>query len=108
MSIIVILNYGKASLTKTQVRGIVESIEEEIKGRGDGNCLVQKSVARALDLSVNDGVEGVPLSDQQWRAYAVIPYMPPDVPGGDDLLAAINQKRGYEYPIVREREEPAW
>ena len=76
MSIIVILNYSKASLTKTQVQGIVESIEEEIRGRGDGNCLVQKSVVRALDLLVEDGVEGVPLSNPQWGAYAVIPYIP--------------------------------
>ena len=94
-------------MTKTQVRGIVESIEEEIKGRGDGNCLVQKSVVRVVDLSIEDGVAGVPLSNPQWRAYAVIPYIPPGTPGGEGLLAAINQKRGYEYPVVRER-EPTW
>lgn len=95
---IAILNFTSLPLTEEQRQQIVNSIVEQ----ADKRYICEYPKSRVYEVrprrTAKATIDAVPLTDEEWRRFAVIPFVPSD---REDLLEAVNRKRGYEWPIVR-------
>ena len=98
---IVILNFSEKPITARQRAGIVASIvaltDERYACKRPESCVVEVVHRR----SVEETIDAIPLTDDEWRNMAVIPYVPDGTRFGLPLLAEVNRRRGYDWPIVR-------
>ena len=99
---IAILNFTHLPLTQEQREQVVASIVEQ----SDKKFICQYPRSRVYEVppgpTAKATLEAVPLSPEQWKLWAVIPFIPEGLFGGD-LLSLVNRERGYEWPVVRGR-----
>lgn len=97
---IAILNFTSLPITLEQRRQIVASIVEQ----SEKQFIVQHPESRVYEVlpkrTAKATLEAVPLTKEQWGHWAVIPFIPEGLFGGD-LLRLVNLARGYEWPVVR-------
>lgn len=98
---IVILNFSETPITPKQQADIIASIvaltDERYACKRPESYVVEVVHRR----SVAETMDAIPLTDDEWRNVAVIPYVPDETRFGLPLLTEVNRRRGYEWPIVR-------
>lgn len=104
---IVILNFSPTPLTAAQRFQIVESSIEH----ADDEFIVNYPKARVIDVTLLpdpvETVEAIPLTPGEWVTFAIVVYIPSHTQRGAELLRLVNERRGYEWPVVVLRDQVA-
>lgn len=93
---IAILNFTGTPITREQQWQIVNSIVEQ----SDKRFIVEYPRHRVYEIApratAQETVDAAPLTDEQWRQFAVIPFS-----FDDEVIRLVNLRRGYDWPVVR-------
>ena len=103
-----ILNFAPAPpITATQCEQIRASVERHL----DTRFVIVPLKVRVVDVlqkrTVEASLDACELTSGEWRTLPIAPRITADHPFAGALLAGVNERRGYVWPVIlmRERDE---
>ena len=102
---IILLNFAPASPANDELK---EKIARHVLDCLDKRFVIAPPQVRVIEVSqcrsTQKTLETCGLTEAEWQTNAIIPRISDDHPFAGALLRGVNEKRGYEWPTIRMKE----
>ena len=100
---IIILNFAPAPPAGDELK---EKVAQHVLEYLDPRFVIAPPQVRVIEVSqcrsTQKTLDACGLTTTEWRTQPIIPRISGDHPFAGALLAGVNERRGYEWPTIRE------